>query len=392
MNRTAEDVIARIQQQDLGSLKQEAVDRLSNAAEGFVRWADRVRAPEAPFRFRWAVEALRDADVASTSYILGGLNNAGVLEKVLAEDQKSTGETWIKSLEVAENSYEDPALLAYKPPIWDDEAESWPPTGAHKEALNQYSRGCLSYYTNDEVDSLQGPPPPDWPQMHEADRVLDWIKQVEPNWSWIGRIIRRLMDWHLAGDISIDPLMDCVRYAYERQDPETGFWANGIQTSFKILITVFEPMNLHVNHADNLIDSVMTKMYHPEYDNNLFPCEEFDAFYDIAVAWDHVIGHREDEVMKWAAHRVSHILKTNLQTDEGLSSYPDRCIPTWLKFDMAPALPQGDAFGLAIFGAGFSICIDMLGIADRTSWKGRDLNTIADGPYIALGEKVKSLL
>ena len=27
-----------------------------------------------------------------------------------------------------------------------------------------------------------------WPQKGDTD-VLDWIKEVEPNWSWIGRII-----------------------------------------------------------------------------------------------------------------------------------------------------------------------------------------------------------
>jgi hypothetical protein len=394
VKESAEAVIARVRAQDLESLKEATVNRLIATNQGIVRWCDRVRDPEAPFRFRWAVEALRDADVASGNYILGALDGAGLLDRVLTEEQKRDGEAWIKSLEVAENSYEDPALLAYKPPIWDDEAEPWPPTGAHKEALNQYSRGCLRYYTTDPVDQLAGPPPPDWPQMHEADRVLDWIKSIEPNWSWIGRMIRRLMDWHIAGNIPIDPLIDCVKYAYARQDPETGFWANGIQTSFKILITVFEPMNLPVNHADKLIDSVLARMYQPDYDNNLFPCEEFDAFYDIAVAWDHSKGHREEEVLKWAAHRVSYILDTHTQSDEGIASYPDRCIPTWLKFDMAPALPQGDAFGFAIYGAGFNIWIDMLGIADRTGWKPkwRYGHTLDDGPYLELGEKVKSLL
>ena len=388
------DLATWVAEGDLESFRDDAVDGLNRAAEGFVRWADRVRDAQAPFRFRWAVNSLRDADVASTSYILGGLNNAGVLDQVLGEEQKTPGAAWIKSLEVGENSYADPSLLAYKPPMWDDAKEAWPPTGAHKEAMNQYARGCLRYYLDEKIDAIQGPPPPDWPQLEEADRVLEWIKTVEPNWSWIGRMIRRLMDWHLDGRISIDPLVDCVKYAYTRQDPETGFWGEGIQRSFKILISVFEPMGLTVYHADRLIDSVLATVYHPDYDQDLFPCEEFDAFYDIAVAWNHVEGYREEEILKLAAHRISYILDTHLQADEGLASYPDRCIPTWLSWDMAPVEAQADAFGMAIFGAGFSICVDLLGIAVRTGWTGhwRYRHSQDDRQYAALGRKLKELL
>lgn len=380
--------------QDLETLKLSAVEKLKSAAEGYVQWADRVRDEKAPYRFYWSVKHLRNADVASTKYILDGLSLAGVGDRVLSEDQKKQGAAWIKSLEVAENSYEDPALLAYKPPAWDDAAESWPPRGAHKEAMNQYSRGCLPHYGIGGVDHLTGPPPPDWPQISDADTVIDWIKKIEPNWSWIGRIIRRLMNWYLAGLIKIDPLADCIRYAYSRQDPGTGFWANGIQTTFKILITVFEPMNLPVPHADRIIDSVLATMYRPGYDDNLFPCEEFDAFYDIAVAWLHAKGYREEEVLKWAAHRIGYILDTRLQADQGLASYPDHCIPTWLKFDMAPSLPQGDAFGLAIYGSGFSICIDLLGIAERTGWKRkwRYSHSFDASEYLNLGNELKGIL
>ena len=68
---------------------------------------------------------------------------------------------------------------------------------------------------------------------------------------------------------------------------------------------------------------------------------------------------------------MNYILKTHRQADRGLSSFVDHCIPTWLKFDMAPALPQGDAFGWGIDSSGINICVDILGLADRTSWTGK---------------------
>ena len=300
-----------------------------------------MRDPRAPFRMRWAVDSVREANVAATNYILGQLKEAGILHRVLDAEQQRQGRQWVESLQVAPGSYEDPALLAYKPPIWDDAAEPWPPTAAHKEAMNQYSHGCLRGYGVDGVDQLQIPPPPDWPQQDEPERVLPWIKSVEPNWSWIGRMVKRLADWRLAGTTPIDPLLDCLRWVYSRQDPRTGFWGPGIQTTFKILIAVFEPMGLTVPRAETLIDSVLAKMYHPEYDDNLFPCEEFDAFYDLAAANDHAPGYRREEILKLAAHRIAFILDTRLQADEGLASYPDHCIPTWLKWDMAPSVRPG---------------------------------------------------
>ena len=380
--------------QDLEQLKAGAVERLTAATDGFVRWAERVRDPRAPFRMRWAVDSLRDANVAATNYILGQLKEAGILDRVLDDEQQRLGRRWIESLQVAPGSYEDPALLAYKPPIWDDAAEPWPPTAAHKEAMNQYSHGCLRGYGVDGVDQLQIPPPPDWPQQDEPERVLPWIKSVEPNWSWIGRMVKRLADWRLAGTTPIDPLLDCLRWVYSRQDPRTGFWGPGIQTTFKILIAVLEPMGLTVPRAETLIDSVLAKMYHPEYDDNLFPCEEFDAFYDLAAANDHAPGYRREEILKLAAHRIAFILDTRLQSDEGLASYPDHCIPTWLKWDMAPSVPQGDAFGLAIYGAGFAICVDLLGIQRETGWRGawRYRHANDDTAYKRLGAEVRAAL
>ncbi len=381
-------------ERDLQQLKAEAVQRLTAATDGFVRWAERVRDPAAPYRMSWAVDSARGANVAATNYILGQLKEAGILDRVLDADQQRLGRRWIESLAVAPGSYEDPALLAYKPPNWDDTAEPWPPTAAHKEAMNQYSHGCLRGYGVDGVDQLQIPPPPDWPQQDEPERVLPWIKSVEPNWSWVGRMVKRLADWHLAGTAPVDPLLDCLRWVYSRQDPDTGFWGRGIQTTFKIIIAVLEPLGLTVPRADTLIDSVLAKMYHPGYDDNLFPCEEFDAFYDLAAANDHAPGYRREEILKLAAHRIAFILDTHLQSDEGLASYPDHCIPTWLMWDMAPAVPQGDAFGLAIYGAGFTICVDLLSIQRETGWRGawRYGHAHDDDAYKRLGAEVRAAL
>ena len=102
--------------QPLEDLRGATIERLSQARDGLVRWADKVRDGNAPFRFRWAIESLRGSNVAAGSYIMSGLRRAGVLDRVLGDADREAGIEWIKSLEVGPGSYDDPALLAYQPP------------------------------------------------------------------------------------------------------------------------------------------------------------------------------------------------------------------------------------------------------------------------------------
>jgi len=381
--------VADAHKHDLGELTGKAVESLNRASEDLVSWVDLVRAPAKPWAFGWSRESVRGANVGATNYILQAAALSGVLDRVLTPEQKRQGAAWIHSLEVEENVYADPALLDRKPPAWDDSQENWPPDGAHKEAINQYARGCLRFYEDEPLDQLAGPAPPSWPQKGDAD-VLDWIKQVEPNWSWIGRIIHRLIPWYHEGAISREVLLACMDYAHSRQDPNTGFWANGIQTTFKLLITVHDPAELPVPRADKIIDSVLRVMDGATYDDDLFPCEKFDAFYDLAMAWTSAPGYRREEIQKLAAYRISYILESHRQADGGISSYTDRCIPTWLKWDMAPAVPQGDVFGWGIYSSGINICVDILGIADQVSWTGqwRQRDQYDTTPFVEVGKKL----
>lgn len=378
---------------DYDYLESKAIAALNKAAGDFLNWVELVRDPEMPWTFRWSSESFRGANVGATSYILGAAWRCGVLDQILSDKQKRQGTEWIKSLMEGENMFIDPNLLDRKPPGWDDKVEAWPPDGAHKEAINQYAKGCLKFYEDKTIDDLAGTPPPAWPQKGDTN-VLDWIKKVEPNWSWIGRMVRRLILWYHEGAISEDLLVKCMNYVYTRQDKKTGFWGGGIQPTFKVLITIFDPAEIEVPNATKIIDAVLRKMEKRNYNKNLFPCEEFDAFYDIALAWTSAPGYREDEIKKLAAYRICYILETHTQADRGLSSYTDHCNPTWLKWDMAPPIPQGDAFGWGIYASGLNICVDIIGIADRVSWTGkwraRDIANTT--PFVEMGKSLLSKL
>jgi hypothetical protein len=379
------------QENELDELIEGAIASLNKASNDFEEWIELVRDPEKPFAFKWANESVRDANVGASNYILQTASFCGKLNEVLNIKQKEEGAKWIKSLEETENIFVDPALVDRQPPGWDKTGEGWPPDGAHKEANNQYARGCLRFYEDKRIDQLSGPTPPTWPQKGD-ENVLDWIKKVEPNWSWIGRILHRVLPWYHEGAISKETLMDCMNYVYSRQEPDTGFWAKSIQRTFKLLIPVHDPAEIKVPNADKIIDSVINVMDNSNYDDNLFPCEEFDAFYDLAIALNSVPGYREEEIKKLAAYRVKYILDTHTQKDKGLSSYTDKCIPTWLNWDMAPPILQGDAFGWGIYGYGLNICVDILGISDRVSWTGkwRQREEYDTSIFIEVGKEIEN--
>ena len=124
-------------EQDLDQLKEAAVDQLAAATDGFIRWADRVRDPAAPYRMSWAGglgprrECGRHQLHPGTAQ--GGGHPGPGCSTPISSGSVAAGSSRWRWRRAATRT---PALLAYKPPNWDDTAEPWPPTAAHKEAMN----------------------------------------------------------------------------------------------------------------------------------------------------------------------------------------------------------------------------------------------------------------
>ncbi|MHC5055776.1 MAG: hypothetical protein ACYTKD_13785 [Planctomycetota bacterium] len=365
--------------QDTDDLTAGAVEALNLARGNFLAWVDLVRDQESPSRFRWAVDSLRDANIAATAYVLEAATVMDAVDELLTADGKCLGIEWVRSMEVAPGRsrrdrsgadlrpgiFHDPALVERKPPDFEGE---WPPPGGHYPNLNLYALKCLTGYGEHHVE-VESPPPPGWPQTGDDD-VLGWVKRTELKWSWIGRALKRLVYWVHEGTAPLGKLAECIAWAHSRQDPETGYWDNSIQHTFKLLILVHDPAGLPVPRARELTDSVISRMDGPRYDVKLFPCVEFDAFYDLAIAQDSAPGYRLEEIRKIAAHRIRYIVESHTQADRGLSSYIEHCSPTWNCWDMARELPQGDAFGWGIYGKGMNYALGLLGCADRVAWTG----------------------
>src|SRR5690606_32334656 len=130
-------------------------------------------------------------------------------------------------------------------------------------------------------------------------------------------------------------------------------------------------LDLPVPHADKLLDQVLAEFARPDYDTRVGACDEWDNWYVIALARPFAGGHREAEIQRLAAWRIQRVLSLFQQADGGLSYHPRSCATTWVGFDMAPKLPQGDAMGPGILAAGINVCIDLLGLQGQTPWTGK---------------------
>ena len=131
-------------------LKHEAVERLNETSEGLIEWGHRAKDRNYPFLFQWQIDAPFNGFTHATSRVMAGLRRAGVLDKVISENDKKLGLEWIRSIyDEASKNYNDPFLLTAKPRLFLEasavnrektgEDLPWPPTGAVREGLNHYS-------------------------------------------------------------------------------------------------------------------------------------------------------------------------------------------------------------------------------------------------------------
>ncbi len=375
------DHFNEIHRHSLETLKGIAIEKLDEATKGIRQWTERIRPEDGTAgRFRWAVQSTREANVAGTKYILGGLQGIGIYDEIITKDDKKAGIEWIRSMHLGNEQYRDPVICDKKPPDL-PENEPWP-SAAMKVIINQYAQGVLRSYSGAKFPS---PPPPEgWPQPDDSpEKMVAWIKSRrldEDPWgagSHAGRVAVWMLQWYSEGRIPVEPLLEVIEYFYGKQDPETGLWGSKkrplferINGTFKLFIFLQYALGLPLPYAEKIVDNTIGEFYRPDYDKTAGGCDEFDNWYVIALAIRKTAGYRAEEIKKLAAYRIKRVLDLYQKPDGGLSYYIDRCATGWGECDMAPSLSQGDAVALATYTEGINICVDMLGIKGETSWSG----------------------
>jgi len=369
-----------INNESLESLTELAIEGLNNVNESVKRWVDKVRPKGKPGQFKWAIETTRDANIASTAYLLGAFKKMGIYDDIITEEDKKAGIEWVNSMHIVNQQYVDPALYNRKTPGW-DEKEPWP-SPSMKVGVSQYSQSVLNGYGID-IKLPPSPPPDEWPQSDNPEGAIEFIKTRPWDTNAWGagshamRMATWILQWYREGKIDIDPFIRAINYFYEIQDVETGLWGakslpkyNRINGTFKLFPLMRDQLDLPLPYAEKIIDQVMDEFYRPDYDKGLGACDEWDNWYVIALSLEKTDDYRLDEIMKMSAYRISRVIELFSQSDNGLSYSPDCCVTNWIGFDMAPALRQGDVMGPGILSSGINVCIDLLGINDKTSWTG----------------------
>jgi hypothetical protein len=375
--------LERAWQQPLEELSAEAADALSGIVPSVREWIGMVRPIDGtPGRLRWAIETTRQANVAATAYALGGLERMGVLDDVWSAEDRRAGAEWIRSMHIGNEQYRDPALMERTTPNWPED-EPWP-SPAMLGGINQYARKVLSLCVDDVEELPPDNPPPGWPQPGDSpNTMLEWVKTRPYDKNAWGacshgmRMARYMLRWHKEGRIPLAPVVEAVRFFFSIQDPETGLWGTPnqrknvrINGTFKLFPLIREMLDLPLPHADKIIRQVLDEFAREDYDKTVGACDEWDNWYVIALAKPHASEVSQESIAKTAAWRISRVLSVFRQDDGGLSFFPHSCNTSWIGFDMAPALPQGDVMGIGILSAGINVCIDLAELSDATSWTG----------------------
>ena len=88
-------------------------------------------------------------------------------------------------------------------------------------------------------------------------------------------------------------------------------------------------------------------------------------------------GYREEELKKLAAHRIVRIVQLVQQADGGFSATRTCCTTSFVGFDMAPPILQGDVHA-GIFAQAIGECVDILGIQERARVPGMTRHPAAE--------------
>ena len=213
--------------------------------------------------------------------------------------------------------------------------------------------------------------------------------------------MRWLLIWHMDGNISIDPLIESLRFVYSIQDPKTGLFdskdsiQDRINGTMKIFGFTQNKLDLPMPYAERIIDTVLDgRMLRADYgQHGADGCNELDNWMVLAEAVRKTNGYRAEEVKKLAAFRITQILRHHRQSDGGISSRSTTCQQLWNNIEMAPAKPQGDALGFALLTRSVSAGIQLLDIEDQTSWTGQRGWDRTDPPMPAkIQRKIASLV
>jgi len=364
---------------DLSAATDHAVDTMLAARERFREWVDRIRPQDGPLgRFHWAMEHTREASIPSTGYALGGMAMMGLLDEVITEGDRREGTDWVMSRYAGEGQFRDPALLDRVSPGWPKD-EPWP-SPAMLESANGYAYATLNRYGAGDIPVRQpakGLLDTDgWEGMLRFITTRDIDGSPWGEGSHAGRMCNYLVREYRNGSAPLEAVVSAARFLLAKQDPQTGTWGRPglplnqrLNGAYKLFGLLRCTLDLPLPHADRLLDSGFEFFYQSDHDEKMNSCSEWDALMVMRELQPLVGDYREEELRKLAAHRIVRIVQLVQQADGGFSGTRTCCTTSYVGFDMAPPVLQGDVHA-GIFAQAIGECVGMLGIQERSRTPG----------------------
>jgi len=364
---------------DLATAADRAVAAVLTARERFRAWAQALRPDDGPRgRFHWALQHTRDASIPSTGYALGGLATMGLLDEVITDRDRAEGIEWVMSRYAGDGQFRDPALLDRRSPDWPED-EEWP-SPAMLESANGYAYAILNRYGAEDIPVRQ--PAKGWLSSDGWEGMLEFIttRDIDASpWgegSHAGRMCLYLVREYREGRAPADAVIRAAAFLLERQDPETGLWGGSdlalnqrLNGAYKLFGFLRCTLDLPLPHADRLLDSGFEYFSLPDHDEQMNSCSEWDALMVMRELQPLVGEYRAEELKLLAAHRIARIVELVQQPDGGFSGTRTCCTTSFVGFDMAPPVLQGDVHA-GIFGQAIAECVDILGIQEQTRTPG----------------------
>lgn len=364
---------------NLETATDDAVEAILGARERFPAWIERIRPQKGPMgRFHWAIEHTRDASIPSTGYALGVMEMMGLFDEIVTDADRREGADWIMSRYAGNGQFRDPVLLDRVSPDWPKD-RPWP-SPAMLESANGYAYTALIRYGAKDLPVRQ--PAKGWLKTDGWEGMLAFITTRdidESPWgegSQAGRMCGYLVREYQSGNAPIEAIVSAAKYLLEKQDPETGLWGRPglplnqrLNGAYKLFGFLRCTLDLPLPHADRLLDSGFEYFYQPDHDEKMHSCSEWDALMVMRELQPLAGGTRAEELKKLAAHRIAKIVRLMQQADGGFSATRTSCTTSFVGFDMAPPILQGDVHA-GIFAQAIGECVDILGIQERSRTPG----------------------
>ena len=337
-------------------------------------WAESVRHPDGPGRYRFTLNAYEPYDIDSSQNTYSTLRAIG---HVFGDEERDGWLAYLTSMQREEDGlFVDAAMERHTI------AAAGEPSPVELANVRRFiTRNCIT-----TILGLGGLPA--YPLRHDEafatpDELVRYLESLDwrNSWgagSWAGAAIRFQCYNQLVGadEGRAQEVVDAgVRWLEERQDPASGAWSHGgevrlnvlVNGIFKVWMNLLDVAALRVQYPERVVDLCLNAL---RDDPALVGTPDACSIFDVALVLDVALrrtDHRRDEVGR-ALDGSFTGLRPMVRDDGGFSYGPDGSLANHGGLALAPVADQSDAAGTAINVNAVALIANLTGAREDIGW------------------------